>query len=199
VSTGEGGPSFSPSGIGAVGQTGRLPACPTPLGLSWTNQFEPVGPAARFASPLRRWPFTALRAGGRCLVDGHVHERVRPTFATGEHPGVIEGSPDLEALPLLGGQLVAALLAHVRPSRFQAEGLEQFIRVWQSSQSAAEAARRLGMPKPIAAAGASSYRKAGIALKGMARRGRRSLDVEGLNRLIEELARNRDTERRKES
>jgi hypothetical protein len=45
------------------------------------------------------------------------------------------------------------------------------------------------MPKPIAQARASHYRKAGIKLKKMPRRPKHKLDVEALNRVIEEIGR----------
>src|SRR5690242_5458624 len=64
---------------------------------------------------------------------------------------------------------------------------EKFIQVWQASASAQEAADKLGMPKDIVHARASSYRQAGIKLKKMPRRSKRNLDVDKLNRLVEEL------------
>jgi hypothetical protein len=66
---------------------------------------------------------------------------------------------------------------------------EQFIEAWQTSQSAQEVATRLKMPKPIVLARASFYRQAGINLKKMPRKTSRELDVERLNKLIEELRR----------
>jgi hypothetical protein len=65
---------------------------------------------------------------------------------------------------------------------------EEFIRVWQTAASADEVAEKLKMPKPIVHARATTYRKAGIKLKSMPRTGRASLDVEALNRLVDELA-----------
>jgi hypothetical protein len=64
---------------------------------------------------------------------------------------------------------------------------EQFITAWQTSESADEVAEKLKMPKPIVHARASFYRQAGLKLKKMPRRSRKGLDVERLNRLIEEL------------
>lgn len=64
---------------------------------------------------------------------------------------------------------------------------EKFIEVWQTSSSADEVSRKLGMPKPIVHARASSYRQNGIKLKKMPRSSSRSLDVDALNRLIEEI------------
>ena len=64
---------------------------------------------------------------------------------------------------------------------------EQFIKVWQTSNSAQEAADKLGMPKVIALARASAYRKEGINIKHMRRKPKKSLDVDALNRLIDKL------------
>ena len=64
---------------------------------------------------------------------------------------------------------------------------EEFVTVWNSSRTAQEAATTLGMPKAIAQARASKYRKAGVNLKRMRRGGGKRLDVEGLNRLIAQL------------
>lgn len=61
---------------------------------------------------------------------------------------------------------------------------ERFIEVWQQASSADEAAKILGMPKPIVHARASTYRSNGIKLKKMPRP-KKGLDVERLNRLIE--------------
>ena len=64
---------------------------------------------------------------------------------------------------------------------------EQFITAWQTSESADEVAEKLKMPKPIVLARVSSYRRAGLKLKKMPRRPGKELDIERLNRLIEEL------------
>jgi hypothetical protein len=64
---------------------------------------------------------------------------------------------------------------------------EEFIRAWQTSQSADEVAKKLNMPKAIAAARASNYRTAGVKLKKMPRRPKNQLDVAALNKLIEEI------------
>jgi hypothetical protein len=64
---------------------------------------------------------------------------------------------------------------------------EQFVRTWQTSQTAQEVADKLGMPKPIVLARASGYRKEGIKLKKLRRESRRGLDVDALNRLIAEI------------
>jgi hypothetical protein len=64
---------------------------------------------------------------------------------------------------------------------------EEFVTAWNAARTAQEAADKLGMPKAIAQARASKYRKAGVKLKKMSRRSGRRLDVEGLNRLIAQL------------
>jgi len=61
---------------------------------------------------------------------------------------------------------------------------EQFIEIWQASESAQEAADKLKMPKGIALARASAYRNLGIRLKKMEKKGRTKLDVKSLNDLI---------------
>lgn len=71
---------------------------------------------------------------------------------------------------------------------------KEFIAVWQTSATADEAARRLNMPKDIAHARASGYRRKGIKLKNMPREGKKKgLDVDALNKMIrrieEEMAR----------
>src|SRR5436309_1183872 len=62
---------------------------------------------------------------------------------------------------------------------------EQFVQAWQTSESAQEVADRLGMPKAIVLARASTYRQQGINLKKMKKKHKRALDVPALNRLIE--------------
>lgn len=64
---------------------------------------------------------------------------------------------------------------------------EQFITTWQTSETAQEVADKLGMPKAIVLARASSYRSDGIKLKKMKRDSKKALDVDALNRLIEKL------------
>jgi hypothetical protein len=66
---------------------------------------------------------------------------------------------------------------------------EEFIRVWQTSSSAQEVADKLKMPKPIVLARASNYRKTGVKIKNMPRGATRRLDVAALNKLIEQLDR----------
>jgi hypothetical protein len=63
---------------------------------------------------------------------------------------------------------------------------QRFVKVWQTSSTAEEVARRLNMPKSIVHARASNYRQQGIKLKKLARSSK-GLDVDGLNRLIEEI------------
>lgn len=70
----------------------------------------------------------------------------------------------------------------------------KFIEVWENSDSADEVAEKLGMPKPIVHARASSYRQMGIKLKKMPRHSTRGLDVQGLNDLIDEIRKNDNEE-----
>src|SRR5205807_5198562 len=53
---------------------------------------------------------------------------------------------------------------------------EQFVRAWQTSETAQEVADRLKMPKPIVLARASAYRKDGVKLKKLKRTSSRALD-----------------------
>jgi hypothetical protein len=64
---------------------------------------------------------------------------------------------------------------------------EDFIKAWQTSNSAEEVAEKLRMPKAIAHARASNYRTLGVKLKKMPRRPKNSIDVQALNKLIEQL------------
>jgi hypothetical protein len=64
---------------------------------------------------------------------------------------------------------------------------EVFVRTWQLCDSADEVAEVLGMPKPIALARASGYRRNGVLLKYMLRGSSRVLDIGGLNRVIHEV------------
>lgn len=57
---------------------------------------------------------------------------------------------------------------------------EKFIEVWETSETAQEVADRLGMPRPIALARASFYRKNGIPLSPMGQGHARELDRETL-------------------
>jgi hypothetical protein len=65
----------------------------------------------------------------------------------------------------------------------------ELIEAWESSETVQEAAAKLKMPKAILLARASKYRQTGIKLKKMKRPSRRSLDVDALNRQIEEIRR----------
>jgi hypothetical protein len=64
---------------------------------------------------------------------------------------------------------------------------EKFVTVWQTSDSAQEVSKKLEMPLPIVHARASGYRKQGVKLKKMPRTHGRQLDIEALNKLIEEI------------
>jgi hypothetical protein len=64
---------------------------------------------------------------------------------------------------------------------------ETFVMTWQTSSSAAEVSRRLGIPVNRCHTRASKYRAKGIKLKPLGKRGR-SLDVRSLTELAESLA-----------
>ena len=63
---------------------------------------------------------------------------------------------------------------------------EKFVDAWQAASSVKELAEQLGMPIPILHARASAYRGQGIKLKKMPRTPKNKLDVDALNRRIEE-------------
>ena len=71
---------------------------------------------------------------------------------------------------------------------------EDFVKVWQSSESADEVAQKLNMPKNIVLARSAVYRKnrkdgsPGVPLKKMPRVNPRRLDVENLRKLATETA-----------
>lgn len=71
---------------------------------------------------------------------------------------------------------------------------EEFVKVWQTSNSAAEVAEKLKMPKNIVLARSAVYRKSrkdgspGINLKKMPRANPRKLDVDALRKLADENA-----------
>jgi hypothetical protein len=62
---------------------------------------------------------------------------------------------------------------------------EKFALIWNSCESAEEAAEKLEMPKPIVLARVSNYRQKGVRLKKMRRKNSRRLDVEKINQIIE--------------
>jgi hypothetical protein len=62
-----------------------------------------------------------------------------------------------------------------------------FIEAWETCNSADEVAEKLGMPKPIVHARASTYRQQGVKLKKMPRSPKNKVDVDAMNRLIEEI------------
>jgi hypothetical protein len=62
---------------------------------------------------------------------------------------------------------------------------ERFIEVWEASESLEEVAAVLGMPKEIASARANNYRESGVSLKQFKRGGRKGLNVEALNAMIQ--------------
>lgn len=67
---------------------------------------------------------------------------------------------------------------------------ESFIRIWQSSSSIKEVAKKAGLTPVGAAARAASYRRKDIPLKSMPgnKRGRPPLDRKALARLAKECA-----------
>ena len=62
---------------------------------------------------------------------------------------------------------------------------EQFVVIWETSDSLAQAAARLGMPPGVASARASRYRRLGVNLKRF-RGGGLKMDIDALRRLIRE-------------
>lgn len=62
---------------------------------------------------------------------------------------------------------------------------EEFVYTWQTSPSAVEAARAMGMPVTTCQQRASAYRKRGVNLKEMPRKNAKAIDVAGLNRILE--------------
>jgi len=73
-----------------------------------------------------------------------------------------------------------------RPQARYGVSAQEFITAWETSDSAQEAADRVNMPKAIAQARASGYRKRGLNLKHMPR-GMKPLDVDRLNAFIQQL------------
>jgi hypothetical protein len=63
---------------------------------------------------------------------------------------------------------------------------EDFVRAWQSSKTAQEVAAKLAMPKPLVHARASNYRRIGVRLKLLGRGNPKRLDVQALNKLIQQ-------------
>ncbi len=64
---------------------------------------------------------------------------------------------------------------------------EEFVLAWQTSSSTEEVSRKLSMPIPIVVARASAYRKSKVHLKKFVKKPSRTLDVDSLNKLIDEL------------
>ena len=72
---------------------------------------------------------------------------------------------------------------------------EQFVKVWQVSETSQEVADKLGMPLPIIFARASSYRKAGVHPKKLKRKEKQGAGRGKVwNRLIDQLAAGRSPE-----
>lgn len=72
----------------------------------------------------------------------------------------------------------------------------EFVEIWETSESADEAAERLGISKDAAHARASNYRSKGVNLKSMPRKPRTATDVDAMNQKIEEI---RESKKRKSS
>jgi hypothetical protein len=66
----------------------------------------------------------------------------------------------------------------------------QFVEAWETSESTHEVAAKLGVPRKVVQSRAHDYRRAGVHLKKRPP-GRKRIDVEGLNRRIEEIGRER--------
>jgi hypothetical protein len=64
----------------------------------------------------------------------------------------------------------------------------QFVAIWQTSETVQEVSDKLKMPEPIILARACSYRKAGVRLKKLKRKRKPGVDVDALNRLIDQIA-----------
>jgi hypothetical protein len=64
---------------------------------------------------------------------------------------------------------------------------EEFVRVWEVSDSVKEVSDKLGMPEGIVLARASGYRQMGVMLKKMKRNRKKKLDIDALNNIIEEI------------
>src|SRR5579872_6842167 len=58
---------------------------------------------------------------------------------------------------------------------------EDFVKAWQLSNSAAEAAEKLKMPKNAVLSRVASYRKKGVVLKVMSKENPNKLNIEKLN------------------
>lgn len=69
---------------------------------------------------------------------------------------------------------------------------EEFVRAYETSESYEEVQEKTGMPYEVIVTRAHEYRKKGAKLKKLGRRGRKGLDVEALNQLIEEIAREKE-------
>jgi transposase len=65
---------------------------------------------------------------------------------------------------------------------------QAFVQAWEPSSSTAAVAQKLGMPRKTVRSRVNQYRELGVKLK-LYQRGRQKTDVEGLNRLIEEIGR----------
>lgn len=64
---------------------------------------------------------------------------------------------------------------------------DRFVELWQTSESAEEAAERMGITKLRAQQRAADYRKMGVKLKKFKRKQITTIDVARLNKLIDEI------------
>lgn len=65
--------------------------------------------------------------------------------------------------------------------------LEKFCLTWNSSKTASEVSEKLGMPKDIVLARASTYRRMGIKLNKLHRESPKATDVNRVNLMLAEL------------
>jgi hypothetical protein len=63
---------------------------------------------------------------------------------------------------------------------------EAFVLAWQSSNTAEEVAAKVGMPRSLVHARACTYRRIGVRLKTLGRVNPQRIDVEALNKLIQQ-------------
>jgi hypothetical protein len=107
---------------------------------------------------------------------------------------VAKSSPDLQKTTT--DESEAAPAGYKPRTKYNADQ-EEFVRVWQDSKTVQEACDRLKMPYSITLARVSLYRRRGVKLKKMPRKNSRRLDVDGLNRLIDETTKKVEAERAK--
>jgi hypothetical protein len=114
-----------------------------------------------------------------CQVNGKQHR-----LATGPDDAP-HGPTYLAAFEAFNQLLQSA--GDTSPTKYEVSQ-EEFVRVWQDAQSVDEVCERLKMRYGIVLARVSNYRRRGVRLKKMPRKNSRRVDVDKLNRLIEETA-----------